>query len=87
MTITILGLIINLEGIDGDKNISMGIKAMENIIKKWDNRKLTPFGKITVIKSLIISKLTHLLSIVPFSKENIDIIETKLFTSYGTGEK
>ena len=43
--ITILGLIINLEGIDGDKNISMGIKAMENIIKNGITENLHPLEK------------------------------------------
>ena len=34
-------------------------------IKNWRKRKLTPIGKITLIKSLFLSKANHLFSILP----------------------
>jgi len=37
----------------------------------WFKQILTPIGKITIIKSLIISKLNHLFLTIPSPKENI----------------
>ena len=37
----------------------------------WSKQILTPIGKITIIKSLIISKLNHLFLTIPSPKENI----------------
>ena len=49
-------------------------------ISRWNKRNMTPLGKITIIKTLIISKLTHLLINLPdpplrFLKE----LETAIF--------
>jgi hypothetical protein len=35
------------------------------ILKSWQHRKLTLMGKITIIKSLALSKLVHLLTALP----------------------
>ena len=42
-------------------------------MKIWTNRNLTPLGRITVLKSLIISKITHILTTLP--SENSIIIK------------
>ena len=39
------------------------IVKMENILKLWRMRQVTLEGKITVFKSLVISKIIHLLLI------------------------
>jgi hypothetical protein len=36
------------------------IKEVKAILKSWQHRKLTLLGKITVIKTLALSKLIHL---------------------------
>ena len=38
---------------------------MEKLFNAWSRRKITPFGKITVIKTLVISKITHLFTNLP----------------------
>ena len=38
---------------------------MEQLLNAWSRRKITLFGKITVIKTLVISKITHLLTNLP----------------------
>ena len=38
---------------------------IEKILKTWDKRFLTPFGKITIIKTLALSKLTYLFMNLP----------------------
>ena len=46
-------------------NFSKKIKEVSAILKSWQHRKLTLMGKITVIKSLALSKLVHLLTALP----------------------
>jgi hypothetical protein len=38
---------------------------IKNIIQSWNKRSLTLFGKVTIIKSLIVPQLTYLLSVLP----------------------
>ena len=46
-------------------NFSKKIKEVSAILKSWQHRKLILMGKITVIKSLALSKLVHLLTALP----------------------
>ena len=46
-------------------NYQPKLKEIENTIKIWTNQILSPIGKITVVKSLIISKLNHLFLTIP----------------------
>ena len=39
-------------------------------VSAWSRRNLTPFGRVTVIKSLVISKITHLLMNLPDPEES-----------------
>ena len=61
-----------------DKNITPIIEKINSIIKIWGQRKLTLFGKTTVIKSLLESQLIYRLSVLPSPKietlRNIDKI-------------
>ena len=41
-------------------NYDQKYSEIEKILKTWEKRSLTPFGKITVIKTLAVSKLTYL---------------------------
>ena len=44
---------------------SKKIKEVSAMLKSWQHIKLTLMGKITVIKSLALSKLVHLLTALP----------------------
>ena len=46
--------------IQDDLNFTKTIKNLRNVVKLWRMRKLTLEGKITVFKSLGISKIVHL---------------------------
>ena len=48
-----------------DLNFENKINEIEKLLKVWSQRSLTPYGKITVIKTLAISKLTYLLTNLP----------------------
>ena len=41
------------------------LDEMKRILQKWKKRQISPLGKITIIKSLVISKITHLLLNLP----------------------
>ena len=43
---------------------------IKNIIQSWSKRSLTLFGKVTIIKSLIVPHLTYLLSVLPNPGQN-----------------
>lgn len=54
-----------------EQNINPVIEKMSNIIKFWGHRKLTLFGKTTIIKSLLESQLIYRLSVLPSPKIEI----------------
>ena len=51
-------------------NFEGKLEEVRQLLKKWSKRQLTPFGKITVIKCLAVSKLTHLFINLPDPGEN-----------------
>ena len=65
-TFTLLGVefTTDLKNI-ADKNILRKLNEMKTELNQWSKRDITPFGKVTVIKTLIISKIVHLLICLP----------------------
>ena len=63
---TLLGInfSVNLESII-ELNYESKIIEIEKLMKIWSIRKLTILGRITVLKSLVIPKLTHLFIALP----------------------
>jgi len=63
---TVLGVkfALNLNKI-WDLNGASKLLDMRRILGHWTNRSLTPFGKITVIKSLVLSRIVYLLISLP----------------------
>ena len=48
-----------------ERNYAKALEKIKKLVKTWNNRYLTPLGKITVIKSNLISQCVHLLSTIP----------------------
>ena len=46
-------------------NYDICLKKIIKLISAWNKRYLTPLGKITVIKCLLLSNLTHLFTTLP----------------------
>ena len=65
-TFTVLGIefTINLKDIT-DNNIKKAMEIVKNTMHQWQSRFLTPFGKITVIKAILMSKLVHIIIPLP----------------------
>ena len=47
------------------RNFDQKIGKIEKLLSHWSYRYLTPFGKVTIIKSLALSKLSHVAQVVP----------------------
>ena len=52
-------------------NFDKAISGTKEIISYWSKRNLTPIGKVTVIKTFVISKLNHLLISLPTPSPSI----------------
>ena len=79
----ILGVTFTPEVFDiWDQNATDVLKKVENIIKSWSRRKITLPGKITVIKSLAISKFVHLFLALPNPPGNLVQSLNKLFYKF-----
>ena len=48
-----------------DNNINDRLKSMKNLMQIWTCRNITPIGRIAVYKSLIVSKIIHILQSRP----------------------
>ena len=60
-TIKVLGIHYSYDKqLENDENLKKYIAKIENVLKLWKARNLSLEGKITVFKSLALSKITHL---------------------------
>ena len=58
------------------------LKQIDRDLKQWSKRILTPFGRITVLKTLIISKLNHLFISLPNPSDDLINYLQKRFFSF-----
>ena len=56
--------VLNIENIT-EYNITGKIKSMQNLIQVWMSRNITPIGRVAIFKSLILSKIIHVLQSLP----------------------
>ena len=64
---TALGIdydVLDLENIT-ELNISLKIDSMKRLILYWSSRNISPIGRITIFKSLVLSKIIQLLQSLP----------------------
>ena len=67
-----LGIIFSINLKEMERlNFDSKISEIKNLINSWSRRLLTPVGKITVVKSIILSRLTHLFISLPNPSEKI----------------
>ena len=74
----VLGISYNINnmGETTELNISKKIKDIKHIIAIWKTRRLTPYGKVVLIKSLLFSKFTHILLSLPSPPQNFDMLNS-----------
>ena len=64
-TFTLLGIKFdnNLERMES--NFTVKLEIIEKLLANWLYRYITPYGKITIIKTLALSKLCHVALVIP----------------------
>ena len=63
-----------------DNNFEGKLTEIEKTLNSWLYRHLTPFGKICIIKSLALSKLSHLALVIPsLSGQRLKVLNTMFF--------
>ena len=58
-----------------DSNFDKKLGQIDKLLDNWLYRHLTPFGKICIIKSLALSKLSHIALVIPsLSKQRLKLL-------------
>ena len=52
-------------------NLDSKMADIKNLIRIWSTRRLTPFGKVIIVKSLLLSKITHILLSLPSPNKSV----------------
>jgi hypothetical protein len=77
----LLGVDFDAGLLDMHKNFDKAIKKIEQVMHNWRYRFLTVYGKITIAKSLLMSKIAHLHLVLPnLTKAKLEEIEEKILT-------
>ena len=73
-----LDLDMNLENLN--INYENGMAAITKLLNKWSYKFLTPYGRITIIKTLALPKITHIATALPnLDTKQINEIQKILF--------
>ena len=65
-----------------DININTCLDSITKLLNCWKYRHMSPFGKITIIKSLALSKMTHLSIILPTINDDLSTKLEKMFFNF-----
>ena len=63
-------------------NIESKINDIKKLIRTWSSRLLTPYGKVAIVKSLLLSKITHILLSLPSPEPDILKTIDNLFLAF-----
>ena len=69
-----------------ERNYTKALEKIKKLVKIWSNRYLTPLGKITVIKTNLISQCVHLLSTIPRSESFLRTLNIILYKFLWNGK-
>ena len=62
-----------------ENNFIERMDSVKKLVNLWSSRGLTVYGKVTVIKYLIIPKFVYILSLLPAPKEIVQELNRILF--------
>ena len=69
------------------RNYSKKMEEIRHMLNSWQFRYLTPYGKVVIIKSLALSKLSHIALVVPtLSKRDMKNFENLCFDFLWSGK-
>ena len=72
---------VDLRDIRGN-NYTPVLKTITKTLSNWQRRNLTPIGKIAVIKTFVISALTHMFSAIPSPSSDVIMHLNQIFYSF-----
>ena len=61
----VLGIYLSANPADMEGNFDDKIEEIESLLRRWSFRNMTVFGRIFLVKSLALSKLTHVVQVIP----------------------
>ena len=61
----ILGINLMATPSEMQSNLTDAIEDIEKLLNRWTFRNLTVYGRILVVKALALSKVTHLVQVIP----------------------
>ena len=61
----VLGIYLAADPKDMEENFDEKIGEIESLLRRWSFRNMTVFGRISLVKSLALSKLTHVVQVIP----------------------
>ena len=61
----ILGIFLTAKPADMMENLDDKIEEIDKLLARWTFRNLTVYGRIIVVKALALSKITHLIQVIP----------------------
>ena len=65
----VLGIKYNIDNMETilvtDDNICTKVSDIKKLISIWNTRSLTTYGKVVIVRSLLLSKITHILLSLP----------------------
>ena len=64
----VLGIYLAAKPSDMEDNFDDKISEIESLLRRWSFRNMTVFGRISLVKSLALSKLTHVVQVIPNPK-------------------
>ena len=82
-TFKLLGITFDNNLTNMETNFTEKVNEIEKLLNRWYLRYLTPYGKITVIKTLALSKLSHVALVIPsLSSAKIKNLEKNAYLSH-----
>ena len=70
-TFTLLGINFDNKLENMQSNFDDKLDKIEKLLCTWSYRYLTPFGKVTIVKSLGLSKISHIALVIPNPNKNM----------------
>ena len=60
------------------KKFEQKLLSMKNLLSLWELRNLTLYGRITILKSIALSKLVYNTSVLAFPREFVSSVQTTI---------
>ena len=81
-----LGVYLTANPDDMEANFDEKIEEIDSLLRRWSFRNMTVFGRVSLVKSLALSKLTHIVQVIPNpKKEKINRLQKMINSFIWTG--